>query len=134
MNQLSYYGKTDSGCCRENNEDAYHLEQKGRYVIAVVADGIGGYDGGEIASYLACKCISDYLWNTPKKDFGSDVLKEMEQHLACMCYVGATRLYKYRDVMLEKLSKDHLLAGFQEEEKIILQQLYWKTSKYTIES
>ena len=98
MNQLSYYGKTDSGCCRENNEDAYHLEQKGRYVIAVVADGIGGYDGGEIASYLACKCISDYLWNTPKKDFGSDVLKEMEQHLACMCYVGATRLYKYRDV------------------------------------
>ena len=133
MNQLSYYRKTDSGRCRENSEDAYLLEQKGRYVIATVADGIGGYDGGEIASYLACKCISDYLWNTPKKDFGSDVLKEMEQHFACMCYVGATRLYKYRDGMLEKLSKDHLLAGFHEEEKIILQQLYWKTSKYTIE-
>ena len=122
MNQLFYYRRTDSGCCRENNEDAYHLEQKGRYVIAVVADGIGGYDGGEIASYLACKCISDYLWNTPEKDFGSDVLKEMEQLLTCMCYIGATRLYKYKDVMLEKLSKYHLLAGFQEEEKIILPQ------------
>lgn len=122
MNQLSYYTKTDSGCCRENDDDAYLLEQKGLYAIAVVADGIGGYDGGEIASYLACKCISDYLWNTPKKDFGSDVLKQAEQHLACMCYVGATRLYKYRDGMLEKLSKNHSLAGFQEEEKIILPQ------------
>ena len=139
MNQLSYYGKTDSGRCRENNEDAYLLEQKGRYVIAAVADGIGGYDGGKVASYLTCKCISDYLWNTPDKDFGADVLKQaviyannavvsqqqnprlcnmgcaltavlfdMEQHLACMCHV------KYKDGMLEKLSKDHSLVGFQE--------------------
>ena len=146
MNQLSYYGKTDSGRCRENNEDAYLLEQKGRYVIAAVADGIGGYDGGEVASYLACKCISDYLWNTPEKDFGADVLKQaviyannavvsqqqnprlcnmgcvltavlfdMEQHLACMCHVGDTRLYKYKDGMLEKLSKDHSLVGLQED-------------------
>lgn len=145
MNQLSYYGKTDSGRCRENNEDAYLLEQKGRYVIATVADGIGGYDGGEVASYLACKCISDYLWNTPEKDFGADVLKQaviyannavvsqqqnprlcnmgcaltavlfdMEQHLTSMCHVGDTRLYKYKDGMLEKLSKDHSLVGLQE--------------------
>ena len=146
MNQLSYYGRTDSGCCRENNEDAYLLEQKGRYVIAVVADGIGGYDGGEIASYLACKCISDYLWNTPEKDFGTEILKQaviyannavvsqqqnprlcnmgcvltavlfdVEQHLAYMCHVGDTRLYKYKDGVLEKLSKDHSLVGFQED-------------------
>lgn len=128
MNQLSYYGKTDSGRCRENNEDAYLLEQKERYAIAVVANGIGGYDGGEVASYLACKCISDYLWNTSEKDFGADVLKQaviyannavvsqqqnprlcnmgcaltsvlfdMEQHLACMCHIGDTRLYKCKD-------------------------------------
>lgn len=146
MNQLSYYGKTDSGRCRENNEDAYLLEQKERYAIAVVADGIGGYDGGEVASYLACKCISDYLWNTSEKDFGADVLKQaviyannavvsqqqnprlcnmgcaltsvlfdMEQHLACMCHIGDTRLYKCKDGVLEKLSKDHSLVGLQED-------------------
>lgn len=145
MNQLSYYGKTDSGRCRENNEDAYLLEQKGRHVIAAVADGIGGYDGGEVASYLTSKCISDYLWNTPDKDFRADVLKQaviyannavvslqqnprlcnmgcaltavlfdIEQHFACMCHVGDTRLYKYKDGMLEKLSKDHSLVGLQE--------------------
>ena len=38
MDQLSYYGRTDQGRCRENNEDAYLLEQQGRYVIAVVAE------------------------------------------------------------------------------------------------
>lgn len=146
MNQLSYYGKTDSGRCRENNEDAYLLEQKGRFVIAAVADGIGGYEGGEVASYLTCKCISDYLWNAREKDFGTDVLKQaviyannavvsqqqnpklcnmgcvltavlfdMEQHLAYMCHIGDTRLYKYMNRVLEKLSKDHSLVGLQED-------------------
>ncbi len=76
MDQLSYYGRTNQGRCRENNEDAYLLERRGQYVIAVVADGIGGYEGGEIASYLACKSISDYLKNTPGKDYGGDVLRQ----------------------------------------------------------
>lgn len=76
MNQLSYYGMTDPGRCRENNEDAYLLERKGSYVIAAVADGIGGYEGGEVASYLACKCISDYLSDSPEKDLGEEVLKQ----------------------------------------------------------
>lgn len=34
MNQLSYYGATDPGRCRENNEDAYLLEMKGKCIIA----------------------------------------------------------------------------------------------------
>ena len=76
MNRLSYYGMTDHGRCRENNEDAYLLDQNGRCVIAAVADGIGGYEGGEVASYLACKCMSDYLRDTPDGDFGADVLKQ----------------------------------------------------------
>lgn len=146
MDQLSYYGRTDQGRCRENNEDAYLLEQQGRYVIAVVADGIGGYEGGEVASYLACKCISDYLRDSPERDLGEDVLKQavihannavvsqqqnprlssmgcvltavlfdLEQHLACMCHVGDTRLYKYKDGVLTKLSRDHSLVGLQED-------------------
>ena len=146
MDQLSYYGRTDQGRCRENNEDAYLLEQQGRYVIAVVADGIGGYEGGEVASYLACKCISEYLRDSPERDLGEDVLKQavihannavvsqqqnprlssmgcvltavlfdLEQHLACMCHVGDTRLYKYKDGVLTKLSRDHSLVGLQED-------------------
>lgn len=150
MNQLSYYGMTDSGRCRENNEDAYILEQQGRYVIAVVADGIGGYEGGEIASCLACKCISDYLRDSPERDLGEDVLKQaviyannaivsqqqnprlsgmgcvltavlfdQKQHLAYMCHVGDTRLYKYKDGVLTKLSRDHSLVGLQEDTGVL---------------
>ena len=76
MSQLSYYGMTDPGRCRENNEDAYLLERKGSYVIAAVADGIGGYEDGEVASYLACKCISDYLGDSPEKNLGMETLKQ----------------------------------------------------------
>ena len=146
MNQLSYYGMTDPGRCRDNNEDAYLLERKGQYVIAVVADGIGGYEGGEVASYLACKCISDYLADSPEKDFGEDILKQAviyannaivcqqqnprlssmgcvltavlfdtERNWAHMCHVGDTRLYKYKDGVLTKLSRDHSLVGLQED-------------------
>lgn len=153
MSQLSYYGLTDPGRCRENNEDAYLLEQQGRYVIAVVADGIDGYEGGEVASYLACKCISDYLWDSPEKVLGKDALKQavihannavvsqqqnprlssmgcvltavlfdMEQHLAYMSHVGDTRLYKYKDGVLTKLSRDHSLVGLQEDAGILSEE------------
>lgn len=153
MNQLSYYGVTDPGRCRENNEDAYLLEQKGSYVIAAVADGIGGYDGGEVASYLVCKCISDYLGDSQEKVLGDDVLKQaviyannaivtqqhnprlssmgcvltavlfdMEQHLAHMCHVGDTRLYKYKDGVLTKLSRDHSMVGFQEDAGVLSEE------------
>lgn len=153
MSQLSYYGLTDPGRCRENNEDAYLLEQQGRYVIAVVADGIGGYEGGEVASYLACKCISDYLWDSPEKVLGKDALKQaviyannavvsqqqnprlssmgcvltavlfdMEQHLAYMSHVGDTRLYKYKDGVLTKLSRDHSLVGLQEDAGVMSEE------------
>lgn len=153
MNQLSYYGMTNPGRCRENNEDAYLLEDEGRYVIAAVADGIGGYEGGEVASYLACKCISDYLGDSPEKDLGEDVLKQaiiyannavvsqqqnprlsnmgcvltavlfdLEQHLAHMCHVGDTRLYKYKDGVLTKLSRDHSLVGLQEDAGVLSEE------------
>ena len=153
MSQLSYYGMTDPGRCRENNEDAYLLERKGSYVIAAVADGVGGYEGGEDASYLDCKCISDYLWDSPEKVLGKDALKQaviyannavvsqqqnprlssmgcvltavlfdMEQHLAYMSHVGDTRLYKYKDGVLTKLSRDHSLVGLQEDAGVMSEE------------
>ena len=153
MSQLSYYGMTDPGRCRENNEDAYLLKRKGQYVIAVVADGIGGYEGGEVASYLACKCISDYLADSPEKDFGENILKQavihannavvsqqqnprlssmgcvltavlfdQKQHLAYMYHVGDTRLYKYKDGVLTKLSRDHSLVGLQEDVGVLSEE------------
>lgn len=75
MNSI-FYGATDMGRCRENNEDAYILEQNGDYVLDIVVDGIGGYDGGEVASFMACKCISEYLKATSTENLGLEVLQQ----------------------------------------------------------
>lgn len=57
---------TDIGCERENNEDYFcywestdeeEFRRKGR--LAVIADGMGGAEGGEIASRLAASAIRD---------------------------------------------------------------------------
>lgn len=75
MNSI-FYGATDAGCCRENNEDNFLLEQNGDYILNVVADGCGGYEGGEMASYLACKCIKEHLDDIPAEALGPDTLKQ----------------------------------------------------------
>src|SRR5438876_3445508 len=67
-------GQSDIGCQRENNEDSYgywepeddqQFLRKGR--LAVVADGMGGYEGGQEASRLAVETLLEVY-----RDFGGD--------------------------------------------------------------
>src|ERR1041385_1054247 len=55
---------SDTGCQRENNEDTYSywepaseevFQRKGRLIS--IADGMGGYEGGQEASHLAIQTI-----------------------------------------------------------------------------
>src|SRR5438128_575462 len=64
-------GLSDVGCQRENNEDRYSYwepasdEQfplKGR--LATVADGMGGYEGGQEASRIAVEAIEELYAGT----------------------------------------------------------------------
>ena len=64
---MDIFGVTDIGCVRKRNEDAIHwqaLPGEGRY-LAVLADGMGGYGGGALASKLAVeyftKCVLSSL-------------------------------------------------------------------------
>ncbi|WP_076593491.1 Stp1/IreP family PP2C-type Ser/Thr phosphatase [Herminiimonas arsenitoxidans] len=48
---LQFASKTDTGLVRSHNEDA--IEVSADYQIAVLADGMGGYNAGEVASGIA---------------------------------------------------------------------------------
>jgi serine/threonine protein phosphatase PrpC len=56
----NFYGLTDTGKIRDNNEDAF-LAQKAKsgLVLAAVIDGVGGYTGGEVAAAIARDVMAD---------------------------------------------------------------------------
>ena len=51
--------RTDPGLARENNEDSVTVDEPTR--LAVLADGMGGYNAGEIASGMATTFIKSEL-------------------------------------------------------------------------
>jgi PPM family protein phosphatase len=51
--------RTDPGLARENNEDSVALDEDTR--LAILADGMGGYNAGEIASGMATTFIKSEL-------------------------------------------------------------------------
>jgi protein phosphatase len=59
MLSFEVFGITDSGCVRRENEDAldWHLSCDKQLALGVLADGMGGYFGGSIASQLAVKTV-----------------------------------------------------------------------------
>lgn len=46
---------------RDTNEDCYSAERIGNYHIFAVADGLGGYEAGEVASYIAIECVKNAM-------------------------------------------------------------------------
>lgn len=66
---LSWAGGTDKGKVRQQNQDAFYIDPQGRYII--LADGMGGHSGGEIASQRTVEAVREALdqlnWNHPPK-------------------------------------------------------------------
>jgi protein phosphatase len=59
--RLRSSARTNVGRVRDNNEDNVHLWSRSEFVLAVVADGMGGAVAGEIASRVAVDTIEEKL-------------------------------------------------------------------------
>lgn len=66
---LRILAKSDIGKAREMNQDSYYVSdlEKDSLKLYILADGMGGYKGGEIASSLAVANAKNYICNNFKK-------------------------------------------------------------------
>ena len=56
------YAKSDVGKAREMNQDAYYISDSSSDVkLYLLADGMGGYNAGEVASRMAVESARDYI-------------------------------------------------------------------------
>jgi PPM family protein phosphatase len=157
----NYYGITDTGRLRDNNEDAFIAQEilKGRYILACVIDGVGGYEGGEIAAAVARDTIIEImsfpfqdvektlraaLWSANDKIFEEKEKADNKHQMACVltlvvadiannqlhyAHIGDTRLYLLREESLVKLTKDQSFVGFLEDSGRITEEAAMKHPK-----
>lgn len=62
-NCIDCFGDTNPGLVRTNNEDSFVCQNiwDDQTVLAIAIDGLGGYEGGEVASRIAKEVIVNYL-------------------------------------------------------------------------
>jgi PPM family protein phosphatase len=57
--QFEFFSALDTGRARSNNEDAVRVDEA--LALAVLADGMGGYNAGEVASAIAVDCMVEHM-------------------------------------------------------------------------
>jgi PPM family protein phosphatase len=74
----TFHGLTDVGRVRTNNEDAIAIEAD--VGLAVLADGMGGYKAGEVASAMATSLVSQRLrdWLSSPQSSAGDTLSAVQ--------------------------------------------------------
>ena len=76
--------KTDIGRQRRTNQDSYAVgELPGGVAWAVVCDGMGGANGGNIASSTAVKTISEQISSSYRQGMGANSIRNMLQSAVC---------------------------------------------------
>lgn len=97
------FAKTDIGKAREKNQDYYYVSKDTDVPrIYILADGMGGYKGGEVASKLATESVKKYIENN-----FSNIIKEKEEILKLI----ASAVEYANMVVYEKSKEDKELEG-----------------------
>lgn len=138
--RVAFASRTHVGCVRKNNQDAFgEFTDPERGLLLVLADGMGGHQGGEVASRLAVDVLGA-TFRTATDEPGPMLVRGVEAanlriygralrdetlqgmgttvvafHLAKLgsfvAHVGDSRLYRLRAGKLEQLTADHSLVG-----------------------
>jgi len=99
---MIFSGKTDKGRLRPNNEDAFFMpENLEEPLIFIVADGMGGHNGGEVASQIAVEEISSYIYRNKEKFNEEEEIKKIIKEAICHA----------NSKILEKASSDIECSG-----------------------
>lgn len=70
---MQYWGITDPGCARTQNQDAYQIEKLDKNtVLCVVCDGMGGAKSGNVASTLAVDVFVQEIKRTWTPDMDAE--------------------------------------------------------------
>ena len=78
---MQYWGLTDQGCVRTQNQDAYHIEVLDKNsLLCVVCDGMGGAKSGNVASTLAADVFTQEVKRTWTHDMDQEKLDQMLQN------------------------------------------------------
>ena len=135
--ELQPFGVTDAGKVRQNNEDALLVGDGEDETLFVVADGIGGFEAGEVASSLAVEVLKDLRPDEPFEAAigeanrrivaagrGDEKLSGMgttvvairfggtqREPVAEVAHVGDSRAYLMRGGDLRPITEDHSLVA-----------------------
>ena len=97
------YAKSDVGKVREMNQDSYYISDLESPVkLYLLADGMGGYKGGEIASSLAITCARNYIENN---------FKEASKDRESLIQLVASSMEYANMVVYEKAKENKELEG-----------------------
>ena len=100
---IKAYAKSDIGKVREINQDSFYISDSLDQVqLYMLADGMGGYNGGEIASKLAIQSAKSYIENN---------FKEIEKDRESIIQLVGSSMEYANMVVYEKSKENKDLEG-----------------------